>query len=386
MTPFSLLVKPVSADCNLRCEYCFYLEKCALYPDTQRHRMSDEVLKRIISTFLATPQPQHSIGWQGGEPTLMGVKFFRKVTAFQEKYGARGVSVSNGLQTNATLIDDEFAARLAKYNFLVGVSIDGPEDVHNRYRKYTDGSGAHAAVLKGLEALRRNRVEYNVLTLVSQANVKKPVEVYRYLCGMGVMFHQYIECVEFDSQGHLRPFAVGGEEWGDFLCAVYDEWIKQDTRRVSIRLFDSILTMMVENVANCCTMSRDCRQYFLVEYNGDVYPCDFYVESELKLGNVRENSWKDFLSSPVYEEFGRRKSRWSEACADCEYLKYCAGCCPKNRPARGGDPSHLSVLCEGWKKFYAHTLSGFRELADAILLERNQASIQAGIRPRLNQV
>lgn len=378
MQPFSLLVKPASADCNLRCRYCFYLDRCELYPETPRHRMSDEVLEHMLSTYLATPQPQHSIGWQGGEPTLMGLDFFRKVTDLQRRHGRRGVSVSNGLQTNTTLIDDAWAKHLAQYNFLVGVSIDGPPAIHDKYRTFVNGRGAHADVMRGLDCLKRNRVEYNVLTLVSQSNVAHPVDVYHYLRDdLGVTFHQYIECVEFESDGSLQPFAITGKAWGDFMCAIYDEWVKcGDTHRVSIRLFDSILTLMVDGYANVCSMGRNCQQYLVVEHNGDIYPCDFFVRSDLKLGNIMEDSWETLMSAPAFVEFGARKQEWNEKCAGCEYLKFCGGCCPKNRPTQGQDPGQLSALCDGWMQFYEHALPKFEQLADGIRNDRRQADDQ----------
>ena len=371
--PFSLLVKPACADCNLRCEYCFYLGHASLYPETVKHRMSESVLERMISSFMATQQPQHAIGWQGGEPTLMGVDFFKRATFFQEKYGRSGSVVSNGLQTNGTLLDDEFGRHLAQYNFLVGVSLDGPPEVHDRYRTYVDGRGAHADVMRGIDVLRRNHVDFNVLTLVSQSNVRKPRDIYHYLCDQGFLFHQYIECVEFSGEGDLKPYAVKGEEWGDFLCGIYDEWIKADTRRVSVRLFDSILTILVDGVANTCSLGRDCRQYFVVEHNGDVYPCDFFVDRELTLGNVMDGEWEEFAASPIYEAFGQRKREWNSACDACEFVQLCSGDCPKNRMAQGRDPRQLSSLCKGWKQFHAHTRSGFERLANGIRAERQAA-------------
>jgi uncharacterized protein len=375
MRPFSLLVKPASADCNLRCRYCFYLDRAALYPESSRHRMSDAVLEHMIQTFMATDQPQYGFGWQGGEPTLMGLDFFKRVVALQQRHGRAGAAVSNGLQTNTTLIDDNWAKHLQRYHFLVGVSIDGPAAVHNRYRVFVDGRGAHADVMRGLECLKRNRVEYNVLTLVSQANVRRPRETYRYLRDdLGVLFHQYIECVEFDAEGRLMPFAVSGGEWGDFLCAVYDEWRAcGDTRRVSIRLFDSLVSMMVDGVANVCAMGRDCCQYLVVEHNGDIYPCDFFVRPELKLGNVMTDRWEAMLASPRYVEFGARKRQWNAACAACRYLRFCAGCCPKNRPGQGTDPRQLSVLCAGWMQFFDHAIPGLQQLADEVRRERQAA-------------
>ena len=371
MRPFSLLVKPASADCNLRCHYCFYLGKCQLYPDSTRHRMSDLVLRRMISSFLATEQPQHAFGWQGGEPTLMGLDFFKKVTAYQDEFGRPGMSVSNGLQTNGTLLDDAWCEHLARYNFLVGVSVDGPAKIHDHFRTFVDGHGAHADVMRGIQALRRNQVDFNILTLVSRSNVARPRETYRYLCEMGVLFHQYIECVEFDPDGQLMPFAITGEQWGEFLCAIFDEWYSKDTRRVSIRLFDTILTLLVDQYANTCSAGRDCRQYLVVEYNGDVYPCDFYVREDLKLGNVLTDSWESMQASPIYEAFGCRKTQWNPKCDACEFVMLCAGDCPKNRLGHGsGDPRQLSALCSGWKRFYAHALPRFELLATEIRQER----------------
>lgn len=382
--PFSLLVKPASADCNLRCRYCFYLDRCELYPNVKRHRMSDAVLERMIGSFQATAQPQFAYGWQGGEPTLMGLDFFERVTDLQQQHGRRGASVSNGLQTNTTLIDDAWARHLAAYNFLVGVSVDGPQAMHDHYRVFRDGRGAHGAVVKGMACLQRNRVEFNILTLVSQANVHHPLEVYHYLRDeLGVLFHQYIECVEFDEQGALQPFAIKGAEWGDFLCAIYDEWRRcDDTRRVSVRLFDSILTRLVDGYANVCALGRDCRQYLVIEYNGDVYPCDFFVRPDLKLGNIMENTWEELLASPLYAAFGERKRQWNEKCEHCAYLDVCAGCCPKNRLGGGTNPRALSALCDGWMQFFQHAMPGLRELADEVRRER-EAAQQAMRRERM---
>jgi uncharacterized protein len=371
MKPFSLLLKPAAADCNLRCGYCFYLDRAALYPATAAHRMSDAVLERVIRSYMATPQPQYAFGWQGGEPTLMGLDFFRRVTALQAKHGRPGAVVANGLQTNGTLIDDALAKHLARYRFLVGVSLDGSADVHDRYRRAPGGHGSHADVLRGIAALRRREVEFNILTLVSQANVRRAAEVYRYLCKQGFLYHQYIECVEFDGAARLMPYAVTGDEWGAFLCELYDTWIVRDTRRVSIRLFDTILSILVDGAANTCSSGRDCRQYFVVEHNGDVYPCDFYVRPELKLGNILESGWEALVAAPTYCEFGNLKSRWNEACASCQYLRLCAGDCLRNRRwERGADPRQLSHLCAGWQRFYRHALPGLERLADEIRAAR----------------
>ncbi len=224
--------------------------------------------------------------------------------------------------------------------------------------------------MKGLDALKRNNVEYNILTLVSDSNADSPLAVYNYVKELGCNFHQYIECVEFDAKGNLMPYAVRPRQWGEFLCAIFDEWHKNDRNTVSVRLFDSILAKMVDGVANVCALSRDCRQYFVVEHNGDVYPCDFFVLPELKLGNVMDGRWVDFAKSGIYRQFGARKRTLNEKCVNCPYLDYCAGCCPKNRFGRRGDPKTLSAICEGWEIFFQHCLGRLKELAGQIRLDR----------------
>ncbi len=370
MRPFSLLIKPASADCNMNCKYCFYLGHSKLYPKTKKHRMSESVLERMIKSYIETAQPQYSFGWQGGEPTLMGVDFFRRVVHLQKKYGREGDIVTNSLQTNCTLIDDEFAKHLARYNFLVGVSLDGPEYIHDRYRKFVNNRGSHEQVMHGIECLQKNKVEFNILTLVNNFNVSKAKEVYHYLGENGFYYHQYIPCVEFDGKGRPLPYSISGEEWSDFLCELYDEWYKSDTRKVSIRLFDSIVSYLVDGVYNICHMGQNCNQYFTVEYNGDCYPCDFFVRKGLKLGNILRNSWEDFIESETYREFGKQKSAWSSLCTECEYQKFCNGDCLKYRIYNDKDSKTLSWLCIGWKKFYKHALPGFRSLAERIQMER----------------
>ena len=374
--PFSLLVKPASADCNLRCEYCFYLGHSSFYPATRTHRMSDQVLARMIQTYMATPQPTYQFGWQGGEPTLMGLDFFRRVVELQEKHGKAGVTVANGLQTNGTLITDDLARHLARYNFLLGVSLDGPREMHDKYRKGLRGGGSYDDVMPGIEQLSRHGVEFNILTLVSQANVQRPDDVYQFLCDQGFLYHQYIACVEADDELESLPFAISGPEWGDFMCAIFDRWRGRDERRVSIRLFDAILALLVNGDRNLCHLGRNCCQYFVVEHNGDVFPCDFFVEERLRLGNVMADSWSVLQQSAVYADFGRRKSQWHSDCQTCTFAWICGGDCLKHRLcAEAGEPRRLSELCEGWRRFYAHSLPRFREMAAGIRAERRQGPV-----------
>ncbi len=374
LRPFSLLVKPSSFDCNLRCEYCFYLEKSENYPQAKRPRMSDQVLERMIQTYMHTQQPQYSIGWQGGEPTLMGVDFFRRAVEFEKKYGRNQAVVGNGLQTNGVLIDVEFAKFLAHAHFLTGISVDGPAEIHNQHRLNAAGRGSYADVMRGFANLKRAGAEFNVLTLVSDANVGSPDLVYNHQLDNGVLFHQYISCVEHDADGHLLPFSITGPQWGEFMCRIFDLWYPNDTRRVSVRLFDSILGLLVDGARNVCHFGRDCRQYFVVEHNGDIYPCDFFVEKRLRLGNIMNDSWEQLQSSPVYRDFGLQKVQYNPICGNCEYLDICQGDCLKHRLCKnGGDPHRMSVLCEGWKMFFSHTRDKFRLLAEEVRAEREKA-------------
>ncbi len=363
--PFSLLIKPASADCNQECAYCFYLDRTRLYPRQQR-RMPVKILKRLVSSYMKTLQTQYTFTWQGGEPTLMGVDFFKKAVKLQQELWTPGTNVNNGIQTNALLIDDEFAEFLARYHFLVGVSLDGPAYIHDRFRKNKKKTGTYQAVMKGIDCLKRNGAEFNILILVSQANVKKGKEVYQFLCEKSFFYHQYVECVEFDKRGQPLPYTITGEEWGNFLCEVFDEWIKSDIYRVSIRLFDAVLLQMVENRYTMCSMGPNCGQYFVVEFNGDIYPCDFFVREDQKIGNIEKDCWRDLLESPILTHFAEQKSKWNRQCETCKYQSFCFGDCLKNRNQVLENPGQLSWLCKGWKIFYEHALPEFRAIAEKI--------------------
>ncbi len=384
--PFSLLIKPTSADCNLNCDYCFYLKKSSLYPERKNHRMSIETLEQLISSFMkTTQQQQYSFGWQGGEPTMMGIDFFKKAIYFQQKYGRSGLEVGNGLQTNALLINDEFAAFFAKYNFLLGVSLDGPERIHDKYRLFNNGTGSQKKVLNSINILNKHKVEFNILAMANSETVKNTKDIYNYFKENNFNFLQYIPCVEFDSNNQLLPFAITGEEWGEFLCDLFDEWYKDDTRKVSIRLFDSILVKLVDGIANICHFGKDCRQYFVVEHNGDIYPCDFFVNKEVQLGNIKNDTWNDLLTSDTYKEFGTQKCQWSAKCAQCRHRDICAGDCLKHRIyGTNTDPRNLSHLCKGWEMFFDHTRNRFTTLANQIIEDRKQEQ-QAAMQQRIQQ-
>lgn len=359
--PFFLLIKPTSYQCNLRCDYCFYLCKDQLFKEKEL-AMSDAVLERIIQTYMETQQRQYNICWQGGEPTLMGLNFYKKVTDLQMKYGKKGAVVANALQTNATMLDDKWARYLHEYQYLVGVSLDGTKKMHDVYRKNIHHQGTHASVLRGIAHLKKNDVAFNVLTLVNADNVHKAKELYSYLRKEDYPYLQFTPCVEFDDQGALMPYAITGKQWGQFLIQVFDLWLKEDVQKVAIRNFDAIIEKLLYNHCSMCTMGNNCGQYLVVEHNGDVFPCDFFVEETYKLGNIMQNSWEELLANADYQTFAKAKENWNITCQQCPYLRFCQGDCLKNRYGEIPGFDNLSWLCEGWKMFYAHALPQFMKL------------------------
>jgi len=363
MKPFSLLIKPASADCNLRCEYCFYIDN--LENGSDNPRMTVETLEILIKSYIDTDQnKQYAFGWQGGEPTLMGLEFFKKVVEFHLKYAPPGSSISNGIQTNGTMITEELAKFFGEYKFLLGVSLDGPDYLHDYYRKTVGQKPTHALVMRGIERLKQYGVEFNILTLINDQTVKKAKEIYNYHRDNGFFFNQYIPCVEFDASGRLKPFSINGEEWGIFLTDLFNEWIKEDVNKVSIRLFDSIMEYLVHGRYNICYMGDSCVQYFVVEHDGSVYPCDFFVRNDLLLGNLKLDSWEDILKSKEYQDFGSQKANWNKECELCPYLSLCHGDCQKFRYGAPKTAKRLSNLCQGWKMFYTRTLPRFKRIAD----------------------
>ena len=373
MRPFSLLIKPAGADCNLRCRYCFYLGRGSLYPETSVHRMQDATLERLVRGYLALPLPVHTFAFQGGEPLLMGEAFYVKLLQLQRRYARPGAVITNCVQTNGTLLTPELATLFAREHFLLGVSVDGEESVHNHYRRTVSGGGSHAEVLRGLELLKQAGAEFNLLTLVNKHNVRDPVGLYTYLRDtLHCTFMQFIECVEFDAHGALAPYSITPEEWADFVIALFDAWFPNDRTRVSIRFFDSVVNTLLSGNPNSCAMGTCCQDYVVVEHTGDVYPCDFFVRPELRLGNILEQDWDEILENPIRKAFGARKSAWNAECEQCPYLMFCHGDCPKNRAGHNpeADSRTLSALCPAWKRIYAHILPPLRQAVKA--LEREQ--------------
>lgn len=322
MRPFSLLVKPVGGGCNLDCGYCFY----------KRHAggtIERGVLERALVEYCALPFAVKSVTLQGGEPLLAPEYVFDAVEA---------CAVERGIQTNATLLTRDTAERLAAGGWLVGVSLDGPREIHEAAR-----GTSFDDVVRGVRLLEAAGADYNFLTVVSKANVARGAQIYRFLRdNFATRFHQYIECT-----GPGAQWAITGEEWGDFLVAVFDEWYAHDRREISVRLFDSLASAALRGAPLQCSFARDCRHHLVLEHDGSVYPCDFNVAPEMRLGNIAEKSFAEMLACERYEAFAAAKTASLTAkCRDCRYLDFCNGDCPRNR----------KTLCNGWTKFFDHAL------------------------------
>ncbi len=363
--PFSLLIKPASAVCNLRCEYCFYIDHLNDIKQGDKPAMTIETLETMVKNYMKTPQPEYSFSWQGGEPTVMGLDFFKKAVKLQKQYAHSNSRISNALQTNATLIDQPMAEFFAKNNFLIGVSLDGPKSVHNKFRITVEGNPTHSMVMRGINYLRDAGADFNILCLVNSENVGKPREVYRYYREKGFNFLQFIPCVEYEENGKLTHYSITGKQWGEFLCEIFDSWYRKDTQRVSIRHFDSVLNYLVLGRYTECTMDVDCRQYFVVEYNGGIFPCDFFVKKEYNLGNIHNTTWEEAQTSGLYKKFGRQKGQWNSRCDSCQWLSLCHGDCQRMRGSEAR-PDTLSTLCDGWQMFYSHSLDRFKKLEQHI--------------------
>lgn len=369
----SLLIKPVSAVCNLDCTYCFYLDREAdPYKALPGRRMSIETLERLVDTYLFYSYPNSVFAFQGGEPTLAGLPFFEKLVEFQKQYGRNGQSVSNALQTNAILIDRNWCNLFREYNWLVGASLDGPEEPHDRYRFNKEGRGTWKRVMAGIELMRAEKVEFNVLCVLSQANVEKPRELYRFFRGLGIDNLQYIPLSEFASDGEPLPFTVTPEQYGRFLCETFDAWWP-DRRKVRIRFFDNLAEALAGQKPGSCTLHETCDSYVVVEYNGDVFPCDFFVEKEWKLGNITLDSWSEIARRRRRYEFAANKTIAHAECRVCEYQSICRAGCPKFRHARHGRFEDLDYFCPAYKMIYEKATGPLRKEVEKLLARASGA-------------
>ena len=357
------MIKPVGADCNLRCAYCFYRRAHELYPAGTRHRMADDVLDKMTANMLQLRFPETVFAWQGGEPTLAGLDFFHQVIAAQRAHAAPGQHVGNAFQTNGVRVDAEWCRFFRAHNVLVGLSIDGPAAVHDQVRTGPNGSGSWDAAMRAAGLMRAHGVEFNVLCVVHSGNVDLGPGLCRWFLEQGFAYVQFIPCVEPGC-----PYNVTAEQYRRFLCDTFDFWIGEGAGRLSIRDFDALVAAQVTGGQTLCTYDRVCNHYLLIEHNGDVYPCDFFVFDEWKLGNLMDRPLETFFDTPRHKTFAYQKDK-VPACRGCRWRALCHGGCQKDRrPA--GSYAEPSVLCEAYKMFFAHAAPKLKKLAKRVKAQR----------------
>jgi uncharacterized protein len=373
-----VVAKPIGPACNLSCKYCFYLEKQALYGAGEDYRMSDEVLAAFIRNYLTTqPTPIVEFVWQGGEPTLLGIDFFKRVIELQKSF-AGTKTITNALQTNGTLLTDDWCHFLKQNSFMVGISIDGPQDIHDRYRRDRAGNGTFDLAMRGLSLLQAHQVEYNVMASVARETARQPLEVYRFFKEHGVEFIQFVPIIErlpgaaeknlglslaapaaldgAEQNTEVTDWTVLPEDYGDFLIAIYEEWVRQDVGTTFVMNFEWALNAWIGNPSPVCIHAGQCGRALVIEHNGDVYACDHCVYPEYRLGNIVAEDLTTMAAKSRQSGFGVTKEtalpRW---CRECEVLAACHGGCPKHRFAQSpyGEPG-LHYLCAGYRKFFQH--------------------------------
>lgn len=375
---FHLMAKPIGPVCNLSCRYCFYLETAALYPGGEQYRMSDEVLEAYIrQTIAAGPGPRIDFAWQGGEPALLGLDFFRKAVALQAELLPPGWSATNAIQTNGTLLDDDWCRFLKEHGFLVGISLDGPAALHDAYRVDGGGRPTHDRVLSGLRLLQAHRVDFNILCVVHGRNVVAPLEVYRYFKEIGAAWIQFIPLVE---PAALR--SVPAEAYGRFLIAIIDEWIRHDVGRVFVQMFEECVRVWLGLPAHLCLFRETCGQALILEHDGAVYSCDHFVTPAHRLGEIRQTPLVDIAAGPAQRAFGlAKRDALPRQCLTCDVRFICHGGCPKDRilTSAGGEPG-LNYLCAGYGAFFRHADPYLKRIADRLRRRLPAAGIMAEIR------
>jgi uncharacterized protein len=385
-----VVAKPIGPLCNLNCEYCFYLEKQALFGADEKYRMSDEVLSAYITNYITSQTtPVVEFVWQGGEPTLLGLNFFRKVIELQRPF-AHQKTIRNSLQTNGTLLSDEWCGFLKKHNFMVGISLDGPKEIHDRYRSDRQGNGTFDRVMQGLRLLQKHKVEYNVLACVARDTATRPLDVYRFFRDEGIEFIQFTPIVERmpdaysihnglrlagpaaldieKQQTEVTPWTVIPEEYGDFLIAIYEEWVRNDVGKVFVMNFEWALNAWIGNQSPVCIHAKQCGRTVVLEHNGDVYACDHCVYPEYKLGNIVKDALSTMVEKSRQSGFGiTKETALPRCCTGCDVLAACRGGCPKHRFAKTYfDEPGLHYLCDGYKKFFLYIRKYLRAMTQLL--------------------
>lgn len=393
---FNVVAKPIGPICNLDCTYCFYLDKEQLYPGKNDFRMSDEVLESFIRQKIEGHQvPQVNFVWQGGEPTLLGLDFFKRVVELQKMY-ADGKTIENGFQTNGVLLDDDWCHFFKDNNFLVGLSIDGPEDIHNHYRVFKGGQPSFDKVMSGIEVMKKHSVEFNTLTVVQHHNSQYPLEIYSFLKDVGSGFMQFIPIVEqiassnnaaardvvsshITMEAQVSDWSVDSAQFGVFLCSIFDEWARHDVGQYYVQMFDEALASWMGQASGICIFSDECGSALAIEHNGDLYSCDHFVYPENRLGNIMDDPMGSLINSPQQQKFGRDKlTTLPQYCLDCEVRFACNGECPKNRiiTTPSGEEG-LNYLCTGYRSYFNHIAPYMRFMASQLEQRLPPANVMA---------
>ena len=390
--PLYVMLKPAGAHCNLACKYCYYLEKNKLYPTAQRHLMSDEMLEQFTREYIeAQTMNQVLFTWHGGEPLLRSIDFYRKALSLQQKY-AGGRRIDNVIQTNGTLLTDEWCEFFAQNHWLVGISIDGPQPDHDHYRLTAAGKPSWKKVMQGIKLLKKHGVEWNAMAVVNAYNANHPLEFYRFFKENGCQFLQFTPIVERLTRHEdgrtlasladkdeipLSEASVTPEQWGNFLCAIFDEWVRKDVGKIFVEIFDCTLANWMGVSPGICAYSKECGHAGVMEHNGDVYSCDHFVFPEYKLGNIRDHSLIDMLYGEQQQEFSRLKhSSLPRQCRECDMEFACHGECPKNRFMKDkyGD-SGLNYLCPGYYHYYQHVAPYMDYMKQELMSQRPPSNI-----------
>ena len=390
--PLYVMLKPAGAHCNLACKYCYYLEKNNLYQNSHRHLMSDEMLEQFTREYIeAQTMPQVLFTWHGGEPLMRSIDFYKKALALQKKY-AHGKQIDNVIQTNGTLLTDEWCEFFAQNHWLVGISIDGPQEYHDHYRVTPAGKPSWEKVMQGIQLLKKHRVEWNAMAVVNAYNAEHPLEFYHFFRNNGCQYLQFTPIVERltehedgrtlasladDREIPLADASVTPQQWGNFLCTIFDDWVRHDVGKTFVEIFDCTLANWMGVLPGICAYSKECGHAGVMEHNGDVYSCDHFVFPEYKLGNIREQSLIDMLYGEKQQAFSRLKhTSLPRQCKECDMEFACHGECPKNRFEKDkyGEPG-LNYLCQGYYQYYSHVAPYMDFMKRELLAQRPPANI-----------
>ena len=390
--PLYVMLKPAGAHCNLACKYCYYLEKNNLYQTSHRHLMTDEMLEQFTREYIeAQTMPQVLFTWHGGEPLMRSIDFYKKALTLQKKY-AHGKQIDNVIQTNGTLLTDEWCEFFAQNHWLVGISIDGPQEYHDHYRVTPAGKPSWEKVMQGISLLKKHRVEWNAMAVVNAYNAEHPLEFYHFFRDNGCQYLQFTPIVERltehedgrtlasladDREIPLADASVTPQQWGNFLCTIFDDWVRHDVGKTFVEIFDCTLANWMGVLPGICAYSKECGHAGVMEHNGDVYSCDHFVFPEYKLGNIREQSLIDMLYGEKQQAFSRLKhTSLPRQCKECDMEFACHGECPKNRFEKDkyGEPG-LNYLCQGYYQYYSHVAPYMDFMKRELLAQRPPANI-----------